>query len=163
MSKSYTTAEVARMLKISSRTLYRYLYDGLLPEPKMVRFGRLKARSWSDKDIKRAKRLLQHRPPTYGTLRKLIQEPPAMQPAQLPAISVSSNYHFLMREDETPLTPQELAERLKVKESWIFEQTRRRASVRNSNPLPHHKMGKYLRFSWSEVVDWLNKQIAGQN
>jgi len=33
------------------------------------------------------------------------------------------------------LTPQQLAQRLQVSKSWVFEQTRGRAKVRNKNPL----------------------------
>jgi hypothetical protein len=53
------------------------------------------------------------------------------------------------------LTPEELAARLKVSKSWVFEQTRQRASVRNKTPLPCIRMGKYLRFSWAQVSQWL--------
>jgi hypothetical protein len=53
------------------------------------------------------------------------------------------------------LTPGELAERLKVPKSWIFEQTRHRAKVRNKTPLPCLRLGKYLRFSWLQVSEWL--------
>lgn len=53
------------------------------------------------------------------------------------------------------LTPEELAARLKVPKSWVFEQTRQRASVRNKTPLPCIRMGKYLRFSWVQVSAWL--------
>jgi excisionase family DNA binding protein len=56
------------------------------------------------------------------------------------------------------LTPEEVAARLKVAVSWIYDQTRRRGRVRNADPLPHRKMGRYLRFSWSEVMEWLNRQ-----
>lgn len=53
------------------------------------------------------------------------------------------------------LTPEELAGRLKVSRSWVFEQTRNRAKVRNSNPLPCIRLGKYLRFSWEQVSRWV--------
>ena len=56
------------------------------------------------------------------------------------------------------LTPEELSARLKVPTSWIYEQTRHRAKVRNRDPLPHRKMGRYLRFVWTEVVEWLYRQ-----
>ncbi len=54
------------------------------------------------------------------------------------------------------LTPEELAALLKVPKSWIFEQTRKRAKVRNGRPLPCLRLGKYLRFSRSEVSEWLD-------
>ena len=53
------------------------------------------------------------------------------------------------------LTPAELAERLKVPKSWVFEQTRQRAKVRNAKPLPCIRLGKYLRFSWPKVCEWM--------
>ena len=55
------------------------------------------------------------------------------------------------------LTPQELAARLKVSTSWVFEQTRQRAKVRTKSPLPCIRMGKYLRFSWPQVCEWLTR------
>lgn len=52
------------------------------------------------------------------------------------------------------LTPAELAERLKVKVSWVYESTRGRGRF-GGPPLPVLKCGKYLRFSWPDVVEWL--------
>lgn len=58
---------------------------------------------------------------------------------------------------EDLLTPEQVAARLQVSKSWVFEQTRNRAKVRNKNraPLPFHRIGKYLRFYWPEVSAWL--------
>jgi hypothetical protein len=53
------------------------------------------------------------------------------------------------------LTPEELATRLKVSKSWVFEQTRQRSKIRNKSPLPCIRLGKYLRFSWAQVSQWL--------
>lgn len=61
------------------------------------------------------------------------------------------------------LTPEELAERLKVPVTWIYENTRTRATVRNSDPLPNIRMGKYLRFYWPEVEKWLERHQGGHN
>jgi len=55
------------------------------------------------------------------------------------------------------LTPEELATRLKVPKSWVFEQTRVRAKIRNKNPLPCIRLGKYLRFSWVAVCAWMSE------
>jgi len=55
------------------------------------------------------------------------------------------------------LTLSELAERLKVSESWVFEKTRRR----NSDPLPFIKCGRYLRFLWSDVSRWMLARSNG--
>lgn len=59
------------------------------------------------------------------------------------------------------LTPEQLSERLKVKPSWVYEQTRTRSSVRDSDPLPHIKMGLYLRFDWRDVCAWLERRKQG--
>jgi len=56
---------------------------------------------------------------------------------------------------EDLLTPQELAVRLKVSKSWVFQQTRGRARIRNKNPLPCIRLGKYVRFSWVAVCAWM--------
>ncbi|HZQ21691.1 MAG TPA: helix-turn-helix domain-containing protein [Terriglobales bacterium] len=56
------------------------------------------------------------------------------------------------------LTPEQLADRLQVDISWVYTQTGRRARVRNPDPLPYRKMGRYLRFSWREVEAWLERQ-----
>jgi predicted DNA-binding transcriptional regulator AlpA len=64
------------------------------------------------------------------------------------------------------LTPEQLAERLKVEVSWVYEQTRKRASRRNTDPLPSISLGKYLRFYWPEIERWLERRQSkpgGQN
>jgi excisionase family DNA binding protein len=58
------------------------------------------------------------------------------------------------------LTPRELAARLNVQESWIREKTRERARVRDLDPLPFIRLGKYCRFRWSDVEAWLSRQGA---
>lgn len=51
------------------------------------------------------------------------------------------------------LTPAELAARLKVKPGWIYEQMRPRVK----NPLPVLRVGRFLRFSWAAVSEWLRR------
>jgi predicted DNA-binding transcriptional regulator AlpA len=64
---------------------------------------------------------------------------------------------MLSLEPSDLLTPDELAQRLKVSRSWVFEQTRERAKVRNKTPLPCIRLGKYLRFSWVQVSEWMGR------
>jgi excisionase family DNA binding protein len=52
------------------------------------------------------------------------------------------------------VTVSQIAEFLQVPDSWVYERTRRRGIER----LPHFKLGKYLRFSRSEVLDWVQRQ-----
>jgi excisionase family DNA binding protein len=52
---------------------------------------------------------------------------------------------------EPILTGEQVAERLQLKPSTIYELTRRR----NRGPLPAMRTGKFLRFKWSEVERWL--------
>ena len=47
----------------------------------------------------------------------------------------------------------DIARLLSVPISWVYERTRRRGIER----MPHFKLGKYLRFSKEEVLDWLHK------
>lgn len=49
------------------------------------------------------------------------------------------------------LTVAEVATALKVPISWIYERTRRSGGER----IPHIRLGKYLRFRWSAVREWL--------
>ena len=52
------------------------------------------------------------------------------------------------------LTVQEVSSLLKVPPSSIYEWTRHR-SAQQKTPLPHRKIGKYLRFLRSEVAAWV--------
>jgi hypothetical protein len=58
------------------------------------------------------------------------------------------------------LTPAELAARLAVPQSWIREKTRERARLRDKDPLPCVRLGKYVRFSWPAVEAWIGRQGA---
>jgi excisionase family DNA binding protein len=49
------------------------------------------------------------------------------------------------------LTPEELAARLKVPRSWVYEKTR----ARSRDPLPVMRIGKYMRFHWTDIEAWL--------
>jgi len=44
------------------------------------------------------------------------------------------------------LTPEELAERLKVPLTWVYEQSRQ-------GNIPTHRIGRYIRFDFHEVVE----------
>jgi len=55
------------------------------------------------------------------------------------------------------LTIDELAQVLKVRKGWIYARTRERSP----STIPHFKVGKYLRFSHSEVQAWLQEQRRG--
>ncbi|MHB8413684.1 MAG: helix-turn-helix domain-containing protein [Candidatus Acidiferrales bacterium] len=59
---------------------------------------------------------------------------------------------------EKILTPQELADRLKVPVSWIYEKTR----SRSRDPLPVIRLGRYMRFDWPDIVEWIerHRQVA---
>ena len=46
---------------------------------------------------------------------------------------------------EELLTPEELAERLKVPRSWVYEQSR-------LGKIPTHRIGRYIRFDLFEIL-----------
>ncbi len=54
------------------------------------------------------------------------------------------------------LTAKDLAARWRVPESWIREQTR----SRSADPIPHVRLGRYVRFSWAspELSDWWKRR-----
>ena len=51
------------------------------------------------------------------------------------------------------ITVQELAKKLKVPVSWVYQRTR----LLGQEAIPHVKMGKYVRFDWDEVVEFLEE------
>jgi excisionase family DNA binding protein len=62
-----------------------------------------------------------------------------------PVVSIPSS--------EPILTIEQVAERLQLKPSTVYELTRRRSR----HPLPVLRAGKFLRFRWSEVERWLDE------
>lgn len=56
--------------------------------------------------------------------------------------------------DSNLLTIDELADRLKVQKSWLYSRTRETGP----GTIPRLKLGKYLRFDYQAVMDWLRKQ-----
>jgi hypothetical protein len=57
------------------------------------------------------------------------------------------------------LTAAELAARLKVRESWIVEQTK---PSRASDPIPTIRFGKHSRYAWGSkaLTAWLARRFA---
>jgi excisionase family DNA binding protein len=49
------------------------------------------------------------------------------------------------------LTPAELAERLKVPQSWVYEQMR----PSHHSSMPVLRAGRHLRFSWTAICAWM--------
>lgn len=52
------------------------------------------------------------------------------------------------------LTVHEVAELLQVPVSWVYGRTRKRSA----DPLPGYRLGKYWRFSETEIIAWINRQ-----
>lgn len=61
------------------------------------------------------------------------------------------------------LTPEQLAERLQVGVNWVYEKSRSRGD-HSSKPLPVLRCGRYLRFYWPDVCEWLRdvENLEGQ-
>ena len=53
------------------------------------------------------------------------------------------------------MTAEEVAERLSVPVSWLRAETR-------AGRMPHLRLGRYVRYDWPAVVEWLAEQRAGQ-
>ena len=54
----------------------------------------------------------------------------------------------------------QLAARLAVPQTWVREKTRERAQLRDKDPLPVVRLGKYVRFNWPDIEKWLARQSA---
>lgn len=54
------------------------------------------------------------------------------------------------------LTPQEVADLLSVPVSWVYKRTERGAA----NPIPHVKLGKYLRFEREAVERYVRSHSS---
>jgi len=56
---------------------------------------------------------------------------------------------------EKLLTPEEAAEILRVKLSWLYQHTRRRSQDR----IPFIKIGRYLRFRESDLAAYIGSRM----
>lgn len=54
------------------------------------------------------------------------------------------------------LTPEEAAEILRVRVSWLYQHTRRRRRDR----IPHVKIGRYIRFRGVDLSDYIKRQMV---
>lgn len=54
------------------------------------------------------------------------------------------------------LTPEEVAQLLRVELSFVYEKSRRR----QRNPIPVHRIGRYLRYYRDEVFAWFSAQAT---
>jgi hypothetical protein len=62
---------------------------------------------------------------------------------------------------EEILTPDQLAKRLQVRVNWIYEKSRSRGT-HTGKPLPVLRCGRYLRFYWPDVCEWLRGETQQQ-
>jgi excisionase family DNA binding protein len=58
---------------------------------------------------------------------------------------------------ENLLSVAELAEKLCVPTSWLYQRTR----VTGPGSIPRVRLGKYVRFEWEKVKEWIERQNAG--
>lgn len=72
----------------------------------------------------------------------------------LTALRNSERHSEHSLDDQDLATVSQIAEFLQVPDSWVYERTRRRGIER----IPHFKLGKYLRFSRREVLQWIEHQ-----
>ena len=52
------------------------------------------------------------------------------------------------------MTPEQVAELFQVSLTWLYEKSRKR----QRNPLPVHRIGRYLRYSRVEIMTWFAAQ-----
>lgn len=63
------------------------------------------------------------------------------------------------RHENHLLTVHEVAALLQVPASWVYGRMRKRSTQR----LPAYRLGKYWRFSESEIFAWVQRQRGGQH
>ena len=156
-----TTEAVAHSVGIEPRTLYRWIDTGEFREPNSIEHGGKRIFLWSPRDIERLKKHVAKNRQQWGSLRDVLFN---WQPPTLPTYEFGGTLpvNEFQPSDEI-LSIDELAARLKVRKSTIYELSRQRGRIRASRlpgrePLPSRRVGKYLRFSWQEVIGWLNRQ-----
>lgn len=74
--------------------------------------------------------------------------------ATAPKLGIVQNAQPSRIEPGDILTPEQLAERLKVGVNWVYEKSRARGKHGRS-ALPVLRCGRYLRFCWPDVCAWL--------
>ncbi len=52
----YSTVEVARQIGVHKNTLLRWLYAGVVPEPKRQTIAGIEGRTWTERDVERARK-----------------------------------------------------------------------------------------------------------
>ena len=65
----------------------------------------------------------------------------------------------MIRDDGELLTVDDVAGLFKVPVSWVYERCRAGAI----NPLPHLKLGKYLRFRKSALLEYMDDSRRGDS
>ena len=95
--------------------------------------------------------LLSNSPSVVAAIEGMIASTGCTRAEAEDAMMRAQNFHEL-------LTHEEIAERLKVPASWVYEKTRKRCR----NPIPSIPMGRYIRFDWEAVVAWLEEQARNR-
>jgi predicted site-specific integrase-resolvase len=57
--RTYSTAQVLKIVGIGRMTLLRWLKEGKIPEPRRIISGGLNARVWRDRDVERIRKYKQ--------------------------------------------------------------------------------------------------------
>ena len=79
------------------------------------------------------------------------RRPPGDRPDMTDRVKKNFLHISVRLKPEDILTPEEVAARLKVPPSWVYEKTRTRCR----NPIPCLRLGRYVRFDWNAVIIWL--------
>lgn len=63
-----------------------------------------------------------------------------------------------MSDELNLITPEELAQKLRIPLSRVYQETRKRGD----DAIPVIRIGKYCRFSLPEVMNWLQRRQTGR-
>jgi hypothetical protein len=56
LMKTYSTAKVAKLLRIGTETIYRWMHEGKIPTPPLQSLAGMWVRLWSEDDLEAARK-----------------------------------------------------------------------------------------------------------
>lgn len=87
---------------------------------------------------------------------RVISDRDLMSPRRKHAAELLESARMFAGGDEL-LDITQVALRLGLPKSTVYELTRKRAHIKNDHPLPCFKVGRRLKFNWTTVMAWLTQ------
>lgn len=154
-----STAQVAASLGIQQSGLQRLIRESKVPAPRVQRIAGVRVRLWTRADVTKLRRALAARKGRRVTQQMRRAAQIARRWRRRWIFHHTLNYGTDGgHQPREIMTPAEVAQWLRVPESWVYEKTRRRCG----NPLPCLRIGRYIRFDRRRIARWLEGQVASE-